>query len=314
MVDNMYTLTQGMKDVLDANTDQLEANTDELESLLTDVKNLLTDNTTWWEATGGGENIIAADNNDFETDMFKGAIAEIIIDDVSYLRTVISNTAKTITIAPLPGSAATATLYSGLGNDILITVNLAGAFGNNYTVGVIDGVGISVPLSAELIEDRIVVTLPTDVNGDPTGAATATDVANAIDGLAGNTFSAQMIGMGGVATVTVEDVQFMGGIDQVWPNAQDKFRILPQIKPAEDTDASVSTKGFDIISDAAQHIGNYSVIVFLVDTVISAIQTEASCPITGSFADITFTPSSMALYGLFTSITLTSGTIIAYKR
>ena len=59
-------------------------------------------------ATGGSGTTIVDTTKDFTVDMWKNAIAEVVIDDIHYLRMVSSNTDDTITIAALPGTVVVA--------------------------------------------------------------------------------------------------------------------------------------------------------------------------------------------------------------
>ena len=66
----------------------------------------------------------------------------------------------------------------------------------------------------------------------------------------------------------------------------------------------------EAITDTAAHTGRFGAIYFKEDTVISAITADSY---TGnSLAGETFVADSM-IYGLFTSITPTSGAAIAYR-
>ncbi len=79
--------------------------------------------------------------------------------------------------------------------------------------------------------------------------------------------------------------------------------------------------GFDYITDTAAHTPvpingtpiAYKCIHFLTATVISAVVADATAPMGGTtVAGVTFAAGSV-IYGKFTSLTLTSGTLIAYN-
>lgn len=68
--------------------------------------------------------------------------------------------------------------------------------------------------------------------------------------------------------------------------------------------------GAEYIEDTAAHTGRFGKIVALEDTVISALTAQ---DYTGNaLTSIQFKANS-ELIGVFTSITLTSGTVVAYK-
>ena len=54
-------------------------------------------------ATGGSQTTLVDITKSLAVDIWKGAFIEIVINEVSYIRTVVSNTATTITFATLPG-------------------------------------------------------------------------------------------------------------------------------------------------------------------------------------------------------------------
>lgn len=108
--------------------------------------------------------------------------------------------------------AATADIGGGTDGTVTITVDTAGAGGNDYTVEVELGSGLSQPLAAAINGTAITVTLATDGSGDPDDAAnTATLIAAAIDALTG--VSAAASGTGGDPIDTAEGpTSFTGGI------------------------------------------------------------------------------------------------------
>ena len=68
--------------------------------------------------------------------------------------------------------------------------------------------------------------------------------------------------------------------------------------------------GFEFVSDTAAHTGRFSMIYFKEDTVIDAITVQN---VTGnSLAGETFVADTY-LCGIITSITLTSGSVMAYR-
>jgi hypothetical protein len=88
------------------------------------------------------------------------------------------------------------------------------------------------------------------------------------------------------------------------------------VNVADIAEESVGGKGFDVISDTNEHTptgGNcYCAIHFLASSVVAAFEVDESAPVDGTIAGVTFSAGTV-IYGKFTSITLTSGTCIAYN-
>ncbi len=84
---------------------------------------------------------------------------------------------------------------------------------------------------------------------------------------------------------------------------------------ADRADESLGRNGMVIIADTAAHTPTaglcFAAIVAMQDTVIAAATADASAPITGTIAGLAI-PAGGVIYGKFTSVTLTSGTAIAY--
>jgi hypothetical protein len=91
-----------------------------------------------------------------------------------------------VTLGTDGGAQSTADIGGGADGTVTTTVDLAGSAGDAYTVEVVAGVGLSVPLSAALLVKAITVTLGTDGAGalDPT-LNTATLVAGVVTALPG---------------------------------------------------------------------------------------------------------------------------------
>ncbi len=68
--------------------------------------------------------------------------------------------------------------------------------------------------------------------------------------------------------------------------------------------------GGDIIADANAHTGNWFAIAMITDTIIASW--TPSFDVAGTLASITF-PAGFLLFGNFKAITLTSGSVVAYK-
>ncbi len=77
---------------------------------------------------------------------------------------------------------------------------------------------------------------------------------------------------------------------------------------SQDNIGPYGSKGFKYINDTNAHAGNFFYIEILTDTIFNAIVGNYTGTITG----ITFTKGTK-IYGLFTSITPASGTMLAYN-
>jgi len=68
--------------------------------------------------------------------------------------------------------------------------------------------------------------------------------------------------------------------------------------------------GAEYIDDTAAHTGRFGKIVALEDSVINTLSAE---DYTGNALSAVPLKASCEIYGVFTSVTLTSGTVVAYK-
>jgi len=68
--------------------------------------------------------------------------------------------------------------------------------------------------------------------------------------------------------------------------------------------------GAEYIDDTAAHTGRFGKIVALEDSVINTLSAE---DYTGNALSAVPLKASCEMYGVFTSVTLTSGTVVAYK-
>lgn len=88
------------------------------------------------------------------------------------------------------------------------------------------------------------------------------------------------------------------------------------VNVADKTEEMLGGKGFEYISNTAAHTPPagqvYICLHLLTDTIFAAIATDASAPIVGTVTGLTFLAGTV-LYGKFSSLTLTSGSLLAYK-
>ena len=68
--------------------------------------------------------------------------------------------------------------------------------------------------------------------------------------------------------------------------------------------------GAEFIDDTSAHAGRFGKIVALEDSVIASLSAE---DYTGNALSAVPLKASCELYGVFTSVTLTSGTVVAYR-
>ena len=175
-------------------------------------------------ATGGSKTTIVDTTKDFVTNMFTGNIAKVNISGKEYYRTVASNTATTLTIATLPGASATAKIGETGTSEVTITVVAEGIEGNEYSVEVVEAPGTNDNLSASLTGDVLTVYLGKTSDSLDNTKNTGTLVASAIDALP--EFTAVLTGSGGVVPVTVNPVEFSGGIATVRPTVGTLYQIM----------------------------------------------------------------------------------------
>ena len=86
---------------------------------------------------------------------------------------------------------------------------------------------------------------------------------------------------------------------------------------ADLTEETLGGKGFEFISDNAEHVAPegmiYIALQVLDDAVIDSYETDEGAEITGSTFTEELLPAGFVLYGRYTSVTLASGKVIAYK-
>ena len=85
---------------------------------------------------------------------------------------------------------------------------------------------------------------------------------------------------------------------------------------ADLTEESLGRKGFEFISDTIEHVAPDGMVFIalqvLDDAKIASYETDEGAKITGDITGETL-PAGFILYGRYTSITLASGKVIAYK-
>ena len=175
-------------------------------------------------ATGGSKTTIIDTSKNFETNMFAGHITKVTISGVDYYRTVASNTATTLTIATLPGAAASAMVGTPDTAEVTVVYVNEGVAGNSITAEVVAAPGDNDNLSASFADNVLTVYLGKTGGVLDDAKNTATLVAVKIDELA--EFTATMTGSDGVVPVTVTPVEFSGGIAVVNVAAGSVYQIM----------------------------------------------------------------------------------------
>ena len=163
---------------------------------------------------------------DFAVNALVGKLARIQIGDVEYLRPIISNTKDTVTIAvTIPAVAASVVYGEAAAAQLTVTVDTAGAAGNNYTLSVVMASGDNDNMSVELVGTVLTVYLgKTDGVIDPLKnlcSDVATQVSN-VPGFTGESTGADMA----IAAETVAPLAFTGGIDALVIPVGAEYQIL----------------------------------------------------------------------------------------
>lgn len=88
-----------------------------------------------------------------------------------------------------------------------------------------------------------------------------------------------------------------------------------RVNIADKLNEAMGGQGLEVIANNALHTAPtshmYCAFFVLTDAVINAIVADASAPITGTLTGVTLS-AGVWVYGKFTAITLTSGSVIAY--
>ncbi len=86
---------------------------------------------------------------------------------------------------------------------------------------------------------------------------------------------------------------------------------------ADLTEESLGRKGFEFISDTAEHVAPegmvYIALQVVDDAVIASYETDEGAEITGNTFTGELLPAGFILYGRYTSVKFDSGKVIAYK-
>ena len=86
---------------------------------------------------------------------------------------------------------------------------------------------------------------------------------------------------------------------------------------ADLTEESLGRKGFEFISDTAEHVAPegmvYIALQVVDDAAIASYETDDGAEITGNNFIGEILPVGFVLYGRYTSVTLANGKVIAYK-
>jgi len=179
-------------------------------------------------SVGGSPYLIADNTKNFEASLFTGKLIKVTIDDIEYIRKVVSCEGRSIQITPILEAVAASIVIGSIdGPQLTITSEESGEDGNSYSVIVVNGAGPNVLMSATVGPETniLTVTLATDGEGLPDNTTnTGMNVASAIDALP--EFTAEMTGAGGVVTEIAEAISFTGGIDAILIDEGTPYEIL----------------------------------------------------------------------------------------
>lgn len=252
-------------------------------------------------ATGGSSTTIQDNTKNWPVNKFAGQLVKLTsAAGIEYLRTVISNTANTITVAELCAAVnGTAVLFAGLSYEVTATGEgaAAAAAGNAYDFVVVAGDGANVALSAVLAGTTVTVTLGTGAGGALDDAKnTATLITAAIAALA--TFTAAVTGATASDPATVADaVDVTGGADAYGGVLGYAYEILGQsVQLTGSTTGKQATATITLAHDvAAHHAGD------VVSTAAGAILEFTNLGAAGDLIDILSVRTKYAATGIPTA-------------
>lgn len=263
-------------------------------------------------ATDGSKTTIIDTGKDWEANMFAGHTVKVFIGAKEYLRTVSSNTADTLTMATLPGAAASVIIGTPGTAEVTVTYVNEGVGGNSLTAEVVEAPGDNDNLSASLTGTVLTVYLG-KTGGVLDGAKnTATLVAAFIDTLP--EFTAAMTGSGGVVPVAAA-VPFAGGIAVVDVTAGSEYQIMRKTVVSDGggsvtVDGNVSAQIMGSISGESADVDNNNRLYVNIAPLLSSVDsidvskmTKAGITVAHSAIEATATSSEIDCDG-FNSVLL----------
>lgn len=167
-------------------------------------------------------------SKNFEVNLLANKTLKTRISDKDYYRKITSNTADTITITTLGDAVkATINLTGSGGASITLSFDVEGAIGNNRTVTIVDGTGISSPLTAVHEGDNLIITSATDESGVARGIM-ASELATLIstDPTLSLYYDVEAGTVEGQLDLILYPLPFSGGVDAVTAIPFVKYEII----------------------------------------------------------------------------------------
>lgn len=180
-------------------------------------------------ATGGTNGTLVDSTKDFGVGSLNGQFIKIVKEGMEYIRAITDTAGSTISFSDLQSSTnATVTLGTGQEPEgqIEITVIAAGADGNKYSIELVQG---DTDTGTDFISmEGNVITITCDTNGSSEprelmagNIETLINDTEVINGI----FSADEMFTAGEIPMTLEAVQFAGGDDGVYVEADDAYTV-----------------------------------------------------------------------------------------
>jgi len=103
-----------------------------------------------------------------EVDSLNNRTIKFTVDNTEYIRTITSSTGDTIGFADTqPSSPASVTVTGSTGGSMVINCKTAGVSGNDYSVILVAGTGISQQGTVSFANNLLTITSPTNADGNP---------------------------------------------------------------------------------------------------------------------------------------------------
>jgi hypothetical protein len=182
-------------------------------------------------ATSGTVSSLTDDIKNYGTGLFAGQIIKINTNDLTYYRSILTNTGNLFTFAsledPVAASVTVGSGEEGVEGQIIIACKTAGADGNKYSVKFIAGTGVSEVGNAILDGDVLIITSPTDFESNPLPIAAG----NVAGYIAGNPetdtlFEVNSNFIAGNINLFSDPIQFENGDDGVSASVGDEYQII----------------------------------------------------------------------------------------
>jgi hypothetical protein len=185
-------------------------------------------------ATDGTVNSLTDDTKNFGSDMFAGQLIKINTNDIIYYRTILSNAGNLFMFDsledPVPATVVVGSGEAGAEGQITIACKMAGSDGNKYSVKFVAGIGESLAGKALLDGDILIITSPTDFEGNPLPIA-AGNISGYIEANleTDELFEVSIDFVAGDINLFSEPISFENGDDGVSVSAGDEYQIVKLI-------------------------------------------------------------------------------------